>query len=332
MFINSVGVLPDEFVDVMADRFQKKHPNTYTLTKQMAEQIVLDYHGRLPICIVRPSIVTAAVNEPFPGWIDNVYGITGEYCDSYNSLVIYREIISGILMEIGRGTISSVRGVPNYNVDLVPVDVVCNSIITAAWANSFSKTSNIPVYNCTSGQSNPFKWQDLADGIMKYARKNPTKYVMLYPSYTYRTNLFIHWLYEVFLHYLPAIIFDFMLRLQGSKPFMYKIAKRFKLAADTGTYFAMHEWNFEAKNLRRIIRAARETQLDAQEFHCDMSNMDWDEYMEKYMMGIRTFVLKDDISSMPQARKKLQRIFWTKRILQSLFYIFIFVLFYGFWK
>lgn len=79
MFINGVGILPDEFVDTIGDRFQKKHPNTYTLTKQMAEQIVVDYHEQLPICIVRPSIVTAARNDPYPGWIDNIFGITGEY-------------------------------------------------------------------------------------------------------------------------------------------------------------------------------------------------------------------------------------------------------------
>lgn len=44
----------------------------------MAEQIVIDYSDKLPISIVRPSIVTAAINEPYSGWIDNVYGITGK--------------------------------------------------------------------------------------------------------------------------------------------------------------------------------------------------------------------------------------------------------------
>lgn len=331
MFINGVGVLPDEFVDTIADRFQKHHPNTYTLTKQMAEQIVLDYHKKLPISIVRPSIVTAAINEPYPGWIDNVYGITGEHFTQSKTIIM--RLLLGIIMEVGRGTISSVRGMEDYTIDLIPVDVVCNTIITAAWANSFADRTTIPVYNCTSGQINPFKWSELAEGIMKYARKNPTKYVMLYPSYTYRTNLFVHWLYEIFLHYFPAIIFDLILKMQGKKPFLYKFAKRFKLAADTGTYFAMHEWNFEAKNLRRLTRAARETQLDAHEFNCDMSDIDWDAYMEKYMMGIRTYVLKDDISSLPSARKKLKRIIWTRRILQIvLLFAFHYVLFCGFWN
>lgn len=77
LFMNGVGALPDEFIETIANRFQKRHPNTYTLTKHMAEQIVLDYNDVLPLCIVRPSIVTAALNEPYPGWVDNIYGITG---------------------------------------------------------------------------------------------------------------------------------------------------------------------------------------------------------------------------------------------------------------
>lgn len=236
-------------------------------------------------------------------------------------------------MEIGRGTISSVKGVEDFVVDLIPVDIVCNTIIKAAWANSFTRTSAIPVYNCTSGQISPFKWSGLADGIMKYARKNPSKYIMMYPKFSYTTSNFVHWLIETFLHFLPAIAFDAMLKLQGKKAFTFKLAKRLKLAIDTGTYFALHEWNFESKNLRRLTRAAEETQLDAQEFNSNMQNMDWDAYMEKYMMGIRTFVLKDDISSLPKARKKLQQIIWTKRIfLLVLLALLHFAVFFGFWN
>ena len=54
------------------------HPNTYTFTKLLAEQMVSDYSHNLPICIVRPSIVTAAIEDPFPGWVDNIYGINGK--------------------------------------------------------------------------------------------------------------------------------------------------------------------------------------------------------------------------------------------------------------
>lgn len=98
---------------------QGSHPNTYTLTKSIAEQIAADYHHRLPICIIRPSIVTAALHEPFPGWVDNINGITG------------------IMMEISRGTITSIMCDKNLVMDLIPVDIVCNTMIAAAWMNYF---------------------------------------------------------------------------------------------------------------------------------------------------------------------------------------------------
>jgi alcohol-forming fatty acyl-CoA reductase len=238
-----------------------------------------------------------------------------------------------MLMEIGRGTISSIRGVGESKADLIPVDIVCNTLITAAWANSFVKTSSIPVYNYTSGQVNPLTWQGVADGVMKYARKYPSKYIMMYPEYSYRTNLKTHFIYEMLLHFFPVIIFDIFLMIQGKKPFMLKVAKRFKATSDNGCYFTINDWNFEAGNVQRIIRAARETQLDAHEFNCDVSSLDWDEYLEKYMIGVRTFILKDDLSSLPSSRKKLKKIIWTKRITQLLLLIAAYyIIFCVFWR
>lgn len=94
--------------------FQGPHPNTYTLTKSIAEQIVLTYSNKLPISIVRPSIVTAAYNEPYPGWIDGIQGITG------------------IIVEIARGTLSSILATSKYTCDIIPVDIVVNTIILSA--------------------------------------------------------------------------------------------------------------------------------------------------------------------------------------------------------
>lgn len=69
--------LDDETIGIIEKRLIGNHPNTYTLTKGLAEQIVLSKGSDLPIAIVRPSIVCAAYQEPFPGWVDNVCGITG---------------------------------------------------------------------------------------------------------------------------------------------------------------------------------------------------------------------------------------------------------------
>lgn len=86
----------------------------------MGEQVAADYYRhQLPLCIIRPSIVTAAIAEPLPGWVDNVNGLTG------------------FMIEIGRGTISSLLCDKSLIMDLIPVDIVCNMMITAAWHNIY---------------------------------------------------------------------------------------------------------------------------------------------------------------------------------------------------
>lgn len=94
---------------------QGSHPNTYTLTKSIAEQIVYEYSHKLPISIIRPSIVTCAIEEPYPGWVDNIQGITG------------------IMTEVGRGTITSILADRNLICDIIPVDIVVNTMIGVAW-------------------------------------------------------------------------------------------------------------------------------------------------------------------------------------------------------
>lgn len=69
--------LDNETLEIIEKKLIGKHPNTYTLTKGLTEQIVVSKGSGLPIAIVRPSIVCAAYQEPFPGWIDNTCGITG---------------------------------------------------------------------------------------------------------------------------------------------------------------------------------------------------------------------------------------------------------------
>lgn len=69
--------LDDETMRILEKKLIGKHPNTYTMTKGLAEQVIRTKAVGLPVSIVRPSIVCAAYQEPFPGWVDNVCGITG---------------------------------------------------------------------------------------------------------------------------------------------------------------------------------------------------------------------------------------------------------------
>ena len=45
---------------------QHRRPNTYTLTKAVAEKLVDEERGNIPCCVIRPTIVAASYREPVP--------------------------------------------------------------------------------------------------------------------------------------------------------------------------------------------------------------------------------------------------------------------------
>ncbi|XP_071632062.1 putative fatty acyl-CoA reductase CG5065 isoform X2 [Temnothorax longispinosus] len=291
--------LDDETIGIIEKRLIGKHPNTYTLTKGLAEQIVMSKGSGLPIAIVRPSIVCAAYQEPFPGWIDNTCGITG------------------IMTEIGRGTVRSIVCNAKLVVDVVPVDFVVNTLICASWHNAMQRTDTIKIYNCTSSTVNPITWGEFGYLVRKHAIESPSKYVMWYPGFTFRTNKFIHSIIVATLHFLPAFIVDLILRVQGCKPMMVKVAKRFERAAKTGEFFAMNEWKFYSGNMTKLVKFVRASE-DCDKFDVDIRNVDWDMYLHQYMLGIRKYILKDNLDTLNNARNRLSRLYWMHKFTKIL--------------
>ncbi|KAK5638477.1 hypothetical protein RI129_012772 [Pyrocoelia pectoralis] len=290
--IHCMETLPPEVIRLIAEKLMGKHPNTYTLTKNLAEFIVLEYSAILPAAIVRPSIVTASWKEPIPGWVDNIGGITG------------------ILMECARGTIKSIVCNEKLMMDLIPVDIVANTLITAAWHIAAYRTNGIRVYNCTSSQINGISWKNFGQLTQKYAVQYPSKFVSWYPGFTYRTNRLMHWICHTFLHYTPACIFDLFLYCTRHKPI--KIAR----AAKNGEFFALNEWKFHTDGIKDLIEAVKRAE-DGDNFHIDISKgFVWDSYVKTYLLGIRKYILKDDLSSLSKAKLKLRRLYWINKLIQ----------------
>lgn len=58
--------MSDGLIQAVAPELLKGRPNTYTYTKALAENVLNDECGDLPVAIVRPSIVVASWKEPYP--------------------------------------------------------------------------------------------------------------------------------------------------------------------------------------------------------------------------------------------------------------------------
>lgn len=120
-FLTLVNNLPKELLNKIEDTLKGSHSNTYTLTKSMAEAVISEYNDKIPLCIVRPSGICAALLEPYPGWLRGGHGVTS------------------IIIRMGYERLCSIVGEENSQVDLIPVDAVVNTLISAAWANGFRK-------------------------------------------------------------------------------------------------------------------------------------------------------------------------------------------------
>ncbi|KAL1456888.1 hypothetical protein WDU94_001578, partial [Cyamophila willieti] len=91
-------------------------PNTYTLTKNTNEFMCKQRMDKLPLTIVRPSVVMPTVDEPVPYWSKGMTGLTAMY------------------VAVGLGIMRSVYQNTENVIDIVPGDYVINIIIGSGWA------------------------------------------------------------------------------------------------------------------------------------------------------------------------------------------------------
>lgn len=74
---------------------------------------------------------------------------------------------------------------------------------------------------------------------------------------------------------------------------------------DSFSYFTTHEWRFISENPIQLLESMSDE--DRRIFYFDVRDIDWASYLETYALGTRRFILKDDPSTLPAARKHLRR-------------------------
>lgn len=128
-------------------------PNTYTYTKALAEQLLEEQCGTVPLAIVRPSIVTAALKEPVPGWVDNYNGATGktiDYWHTHASCILKHWPLSfiGTIAAVGKGFFRVMKINADLVADIIPVDYPINLMIAVAWHLATRRYSTIKNIKC----------------------------------------------------------------------------------------------------------------------------------------------------------------------------------------
>ncbi|RCN30565.1 male sterility protein [Ancylostoma caninum] len=74
---------------------------------------------------------------------------------------------------------------------------------------------------------------------------------------------------------------------------------------ETLHYFTTHGWTFQTKSLPKLWESLHLE--DQQQFNFDIRQLDWDSYLFDYVMGIKRYILKDDLDKLQVARANLAR-------------------------
>ncbi|KAI4483559.1 hypothetical protein M0804_007819 [Polistes exclamans] len=289
--INLVDSMNEKLLDDITPKLVEPWPNTYVYTKSVAENIIKKQSGLLPIGIFRPGIVMSTYREPVPGWTDNFNGPTG----------IYATALIGVLR--------------TFHCDeskescLVPGDLTTNALIVSAWdiAKNLRSKDDIPIYNYVCYE-NPITYKEMVDMTFKYGLLTPAKDAIWYCSFGPTKYRLLHLFYVYLFHLLPAFIMDIGMLCFVKKPKFMKMYGYLHKMVNVLAYFAMNEWKFTNE---RWIKALKKLEYDDRElFYCDIKDVVWDTYFKSYFLGIRLYLWKDPIDTLPQARKKMQRLYW----------------------
>ena len=113
--------------------------------------------------------------------------------------------------------------------DLIPVDTVINVMIVAAWATASEEVSlnqKIPIYNVTSGGTNPITWGNIESWALKSIHQFPVDTVLWYPGGSFKGVAIYDRLCRYAFHYLPAVVVDVIMILIRRPRFMQKLVNK----------------------------------------------------------------------------------------------------------
>lgn len=290
--------LNDEMLESLTPHLFGDRPSSYHYTKAMAENLVQSYSNRMPIVILRPSIITAAVRDPMPGWIDNYNGP------------------AGYLVTAGKGILRSMLCDGNSICDAIPVDVVANAIIVSAWfvgakrsnLKSPSPITNPMVVNCTSGQINPITWSEIRSLSHPWLIKYPSLEMFRYPGPWFVSNKSLHKALVTLEHDLPTYIIDLLFRALGHGPMLGPIYQKVHRTMAALEHFTTNQWIYRVENFKNLNEHL--TTEDKRRFFIDVKQINWPTYMENFVLGVRHYLLKEDPATIDTAKFRLDLLYY----------------------
>uniref|UniRef100_T1KXA6 Fatty acyl-CoA reductase n=1 Tax=Tetranychus urticae TaxID=32264 RepID=T1KXA6_TETUR len=306
--IAKIRSVDDKTLEAMRDELFQGRPNSYVYTKAMAEHVVAKHRGDMKTVILRPAIVSPAIRDPVPGYVDSFNGPAG----------------FSTVSSLGIAKVTDWEF--NHQLDIFPVDFLANSCLVSAWLTSTNNINELKVYNLCSTTIRPEdNYTMLADGE-RIMRSCPSLYVIRPPRLPPKTHNMSNLEYKIkifYSHILFAYFIDLLLFIFRQRPIMKRIVDRMHYALDLMKYFADRHWSFECDNYINLIHSLKGP--DCNTFDLDISKPRTDDVLMNVWLGIRRYLLKEDDRTISMARIKY-------RIQLFLYLIYQIAVLYFAWK
>ena len=86
---------------------------------------------------------------------------------------------------------------------------------------------------------------------------------------------------------------------------MVKIQDKLHVANESLEFFKLTEFKFHSKNIDKLLKSM--SKEDEAEFEIDVKMINWKNYFQKYVLGIRQHVLKQSSLTIESCRNRMKR-------------------------
>uniref|UniRef100_A0A2A4JYT4 Fatty acyl-CoA reductase n=1 Tax=Heliothis virescens TaxID=7102 RepID=A0A2A4JYT4_HELVI len=318
IFLQMIESMDESRINDITPGLLKDWPNTYTFTKAITEELVRTTSGDLPICVVKPPVVISSYLEPSPGWIDS-------------QTVMASPV--GFLLGVGLGIMHVMLVDNERNLSYAPVDFVNNAIIAAGWDSIKNRElwqGNIPMYTVSTSKYG-FSWKQISDTIRTDEFQRLSTPRLLWYAYLLETkNTALYWFLTWFLHYIPGYFLDTIVDLLGVRPkgvpHLVKVYTKVYKLTKVYRYFLSHEWNFKDDNLTAMIK--RLSPEDKIIYNCDVEDVELKKMIQAMCLGLRRFIVKDELKNSAYGYKKQKLFFFANFIFMTLYLYLIWKVLY----
>jgi len=254
--------------------------DAYAFTKWMAEQLVMEELQGSTVTIVRPSIIESTLEEPVAGWLEGL------------------KVADAITLAYARQKTLFFPARTQGIIDIIPVDLVANSLILAL-AEALAAPGKQRIYQCCSGSTNPVRLGRMIRIQQLEMNNNHMRYDRLLPQGKPKREFWPmnQGLFLLAMVLLKSVVLSYawicklmglVNRLPGLTAYVHTTMK----LVVAYSFYGAPRYRFHNEKLMDL--ASRITPEERRRFAVDARIIDWDQYMGPIQLaGLNRYVLKD---------------------------------------